>query len=67
MQRGRSGSTDLGFVAVIVVVVSFGAQNTKKPDPNATRGTAVCFLLCSLMTEIWRCDDPLSEGPWTLS
>jgi len=37
----------LGFVAV-VVVVSFGAQNTKKPNSNASRGTAVCFLLCSL-------------------
>jgi len=63
MQRGRSGSTDLGFVAVVVVVVSFGAQNTKKLDPNATRGIALCFLLYSLMTKIWLCDDPLSEEP----
>ena len=47
MQRGRSGSTDLGFVAVIVVVVSFGAQNTKKPDPKplGVQLFAFCFVL----------------------
>jgi len=46
----------LGFVAVVVVVVSFGAQNAKKPDSNATRDIAVCFLFCSLtlIVLMWR-------------
>jgi hypothetical protein len=44
----------LWFVAVDVVF-SFGAQNTKKPDSNASRGIAVCFLLYSLMTVMAMC------------